>query len=228
MILCMMLHLAKIQKIIGDRAVKIVAVHANEARGRNKIPIAYAEILAANLRACADTGIVQSAIANHSNAASIYHRMVSPALFDGHVEIGTNYLIVDDTCTAGGTLANLRGYIESKGGVVVCISTLAIPTANLEYDISLASNTMARLKYRHPKLDNVCKLEFNYGIECLTEGEAGHFHAAPSIDAIRNRLAAARRDLNISGNEAVDDWASGAAKGFDPDACSSGQIPGSS
>jgi hypothetical protein len=200
----------KIRKIFNNRRPRIVAVHAQEAQGRNKIPMAYAEVLGAILNTYTDPGIVQSSIADHSNAASFYHRMVSPPTFDGYVEKEADYFIVDDTCTAGGTLANLRGYIESKGGVIIGISTLAISTPNLEYDISLAEHTFARLKYRHPELDNLCKQEFNYGIECLTEGEAGHFYAAPSTDTIRNRLAEARRDLNVSRNEEADAGASSA------------------
>ncbi|WP_298724437.1 phosphoribosyltransferase [uncultured Ferrovibrio sp.] len=194
----------KIRKIIKNGQPRIVAVHAQESQGKNKIPMAYAEVLAAILKTYTDPGIVQSVVADHTNAASFYHRMVSPPTFDGYVESGAEYFIVDDTCTAGGTLANLRGYIESRGGIVVGISTLALPTPNLEYDISLAQHTLARLKYRHPELDNLCRQEFNHGIECLTEGEAGHFYAAPSTDTIRNRLAEARRDLNISRNEEAD------------------------
>lgn len=194
----------KIRKIINRRHPRIVAVHAEESQGRNKIPMAYAEVLATILETDTDPGIVQSTIADHSNAQSIYHRMVSPPLFDGYVEAKADYFIVDDTCTAGGTLANLRGYIETKGGNVIGMSTLAISLAKLEYDIALHYHTLARLKRRHPELDSICHQEFNHGIECLTEGEAGHFYAAPSTDTIRNRLAEARRDLNICGNEEAD------------------------
>lgn len=36
------------------------------------------------------------------------------------------------------------------------------------------------------------KQEFGYGIDQLTQGEAGHLKAAQSVDAIRDRITAAR------------------------------------
>jgi len=41
-------------------------------------------------------------------------------------------------------------------------------------------------------MDEYWKQEFGYGIDQLTQGEAGHLKAAQSVDAIRNRIAAAR------------------------------------
>jgi hypothetical protein len=62
----------------ADKArVRVVGVHAQESSGRNRIPLAYAEALAKILNVVTDPGIVQSSIANHGGAASIYHRMVS-------------------------------------------------------------------------------------------------------------------------------------------------------
>ena len=72
------------------------------------------------------------------------------------------------------------------------------------YHISLANETLARLKYRHPRLDVFWLEEFGHGLETLTEGEAGHLFSAPSVDTIRNRLAEARRDLDLGGDEGVD------------------------
>ena len=191
----------QIRLILGARRPLIVGVHAEEATGRNKIPLAYAEVLADSLRLETEPKIVQASIANHSNAKTIYHRMVSQPTFCGPVKSGGLYLIVDDVCTAGGTLANLKGYIEENGGVVVAMSVLAMRNRDLTYWISLAQSTLAKLKYKHAGLDVLWNREFGYGIDKLTEGEAGHLLSAPSVDVIRNRLADARRDLNIEGDE---------------------------
>ena len=56
----------RVREIVGERRIKIVGVHAQEARGRNKIPVAYAEILAHVLDQNAVPEIIQSSIANHS------------------------------------------------------------------------------------------------------------------------------------------------------------------
>ena len=66
-----------IRSQFNDGQTRIVAVHAQEASGRNKIPMAYAEVLARILDLSTDPGIVQSSIANHGGAPSIYHRMMS-------------------------------------------------------------------------------------------------------------------------------------------------------
>jgi hypothetical protein len=194
---------------IGAREPRIVAVHAEESQGRNKIPLAYGEVLAAVLGLDTDPGIVQCSVANHTAAPSIYHRLVSPPVFDGYVEKGADYLIVDDTCTMGGTLANLKGFIEHHGGSVVGMSVLSLSNPRLLYDIDLSGPTRRQITMRHPTLDAFLKEDFGYGIECLTEGEAGNLRAAPSVDTIRNRLAEARRDLGIDGNESSDAGTSG-------------------
>ena len=193
--------------IIGKKMIRIVGVHAEEATGRNKIPLAYAETLSHVLSQPTDPGIVQSSVANHGGAPSIYHRMASQPWFDGNVEKGANYLIVDDMCTAGGTLANLRGFIESNGGTVVAVSVLARKNISEISYISLAPGMAQRLKYKHVSLDTFWAEEFGYGLECLTNGEAGHLHSAPSVDTIRNRLAEARRDIDFDRDEGADNAA---------------------
>lgn len=205
----------QLDHIIDQRPVRIVAVHAEEATGRNKIPSAYAEVLAHVLSQPTDPGIIQASVANHGGAPSIYHRMVSQPRFDGYVEKGENYLIVDDTCTAGGTLANLKGFIELNGGTVIVTSVLARRNINEKSYISLAPGMIQRLKYKHGALDAFWAEEFGYGLECLTQGEAGHLFTAPSVETIRNRLAEARRDIDFIGDEGVDNAAMPPAGGDD-------------
>ena len=40
------------------------------------------------------------------------------------MKAGQDYLVVDDTLTMGGTVASLRGYVESHGGKVVAASVM--------------------------------------------------------------------------------------------------------
>jgi hypothetical protein len=88
------------------------------------------------------------------------------------------------------------------------MSVIALPSRRTEIDISLADTTLRRLKYRHPGLERFWREEFGHELDTLTDGEAGHLRSAPSVDTIRNRLAEARRDLNLYGNEEVDRAAS--------------------
>ena len=45
-------------------------------------------------------------------------------MFDGEVEHGAAYILVDDHVELGGTLANLRGNVEARGASFIAITTL--------------------------------------------------------------------------------------------------------
>jgi len=45
-----------------------------------------------------------------------------------------------------------------------------------------------------PTMDTLWRETFGYGIDYLTQSEAGHLRAAASVDAIRVRIAAARHE----------------------------------
>lgn len=49
----------------------------------------------------------------------IIRRLVKLVRFDGEVVAGQKYLLIDDAVTQGGTIADLRGYIESSGSIAV-------------------------------------------------------------------------------------------------------------
>ncbi len=46
-------------------------------------------------------------------------------MFDGKVEAGTRVLVVGDVVTYGSTIANLRGWLQQQGVIVVGSTTLA-------------------------------------------------------------------------------------------------------
>ncbi|MBA1446265.1 MAG: hypothetical protein M3H12_17680 [Chromatiales bacterium] len=192
----------RIKGQIGKERPVVVPVIAEEATGRNKIPLAYAEVLADHLGTEVSRDIVQSRRAKHTDAGA-FHRIGVQPFFDGPVIEGQSYLIVDDTMTMGGTLANLRGHIEEGGGHVVMASALTGfgPAAN----IAITEKMKQRLLNKHGlDLDNYLKAEFGYGIESLTQGEAGHLRKAPGLDAIRDRIAEARRQTGVDKDQADD------------------------
>lgn len=79
----------------------------------------FGQILANELNLPITFDIVQAVKANHTKA-SAYERIAwGQAIFTGEVERGREYLIVDDTVAMGGTLAGLKGYIETMGGKVI-------------------------------------------------------------------------------------------------------------
>ena len=101
----------------------LVSAHAVERNGLNAIPEALAECLAERLDWPVDPGIIQTNIVGHTGADG-FTRMARQAKFDGPVRRGLKYLLVDDFVGQGGTLANMRGFICQRGGIVLGATTL--------------------------------------------------------------------------------------------------------
>lgn len=181
--------LAKIAVKLEGKSPILVPVLAIESSGKNRIPAVFAEILGnyLGLKVCDD--IVQIVKANHTNAGA-YERIVRQPLFDGEVEVGQNYVILDDTVAMGGTLAALKGYIESQGGCVILAVTLTGFTTP-ELDIVPSQKMLKLVIDKHTQLAEWWQNEFGFQIEYLTQGELGHLRTPSSLDDIRNRLIAA-------------------------------------
>lgn len=87
----------------------------------------------------------------------------------------------------GGTLASLRGYIENKGGQVILAVALTGFDGAASLKISDAMLTAIQNKHGE-QLNEWWKSEVGFGVDKLTQGEAGHLKKAPSIEEIRNRI----------------------------------------
>lgn len=90
--------------------------------GRNRIPAAYADEFTKYGLKLSD--VVQVNKPAHTGA-DMRGRLIRRARFDGEVVAGAEYILIDDTYTMGGTLRDLKDYIESKGGKVVEVTALA-------------------------------------------------------------------------------------------------------
>ena len=109
----------RIAALIGGRKPLVAPVAAVEAGGFNAIPDAMAQLVARTLGLpMADYDIRQSNYVGHTGANG-WLRLATPATFAGSVEEGKDYLLIDDHVGFGGTLANLRGHIETQGGRVI-------------------------------------------------------------------------------------------------------------
>ena len=157
----------------------------------NRIPAVLAEVLAERLGVTAEESIVQTNRSGHTGASG-YHRLAYPALFDGEVETGRNYVLVDDFVGQGGTLANLKGFIEAHGGLALVCTTLT----GKPYSAKLrpGEETLRALRNKHgDELEAWWQENFGYGFDCLTESEARYLERADSAELIRDRLLAARQ-----------------------------------
>ena len=191
-----------LHEAVAGADVLLLPVVAEEALGFNAIPDAMAQILAVELSLPAIAGeIVQTNKVGHTRARA-FQRLVTPALFDGHVEPGGNYVLVDDHVGLGGTLASLRGHIERNGGHVVAMTTLTESRDGRA--ISLRTNTLNMLWEKHGEaLDQLWESQFGYGIGCLTEVEGQILCRQPSVDAIQDFLAQAAVEARGRGLEAA-------------------------
>jgi adenine/guanine phosphoribosyltransferase-like PRPP-binding protein len=100
-----------------------VAPHAVEASGENAIPQTLARATANAADGVTDTDIVQATRVFHTGANRM-ERLNSRAEFDGPVQRGSHYVLVDDVTTIGGTLAELADYIQPGCGFVEGVAVI--------------------------------------------------------------------------------------------------------
>ena len=93
--------IAQINTYANRQRLVILPVSAIESAGFNAIPNVFGEILSARC-ACqfSDTEIVQSNRVHHTRANG-WHRLVTPATFEGTIRAGTRYFLVDDLLASG-------------------------------------------------------------------------------------------------------------------------------
>lgn len=199
-----MSKVAQLHHYIRDNLERtiIVPVVSIEETGANRLPGAFANLLGAIFRLDIDYDVVRHGVRVDSEIVHIntvnrgkaggFHRLVCHPIFEGEVLKDHDYVIVDDTITQGGTLVSLKGYIESRGGRVVCSCTLT----GQERSARLAphSQTVEDLRDKYPELEIFFQKEFGYGFEKLTESEASYLLKVKPQDAesIRNKLVTAR------------------------------------
>ena len=139
-----------------------------------------------------DTNVVQTNIVGHTGADG-YGRLARQAAFDGKIERGCNYLIVDDFIGQGGTLANLRGWIEKKGGRVV--GAVGLTGKPYSAKLRVTEEQLHELRQKHGReFERWWREQFGHSFDCLTQSEARYLARSPDVDTIRGRLAAEMRE----------------------------------
>jgi hypothetical protein len=128
---------------------------------RNVIPHQYAAHLAAMLDGQIDTEIVQSARVGRTKLTRFERLLYQPA-FEGAINHDAAYILVDDVCTSGGTLAALRNHILANGGTICSITTLAHGTGEWR-KLALSRETWQKLS-----------AHFGEGLKTFWMKEIGH------------------------------------------------------
>jgi hypothetical protein len=171
---------------------RLVPVHALEGQGYNRIPAAFAELIAERLDLEIETGIIQVNVVNHTGANG-WQRMARAALFEGAVHIGMRYVLVDDFVGLGGTLANLRGHIVHHGGSV--IGAVCLTGREDSAKLALTIQTLEALRQKYGEALEAWWIEaVGFDFSCLTESEARYLLRVETADAVRAQFLAARSE----------------------------------
>ena len=188
-------RIAEVRSMIAEVSERgepiLVSASAYERGGFNAIPAALAKLLNDRLDTLFDRTVVQTNIVSHTGADG-YGRLARQAAFEGTIEKEREYVMVDDFVGQGGTLANLRGYIEKKGGWVV--GAVALTGKPYSAKLNPSQEQLYELRQKHGSdFERWWKAHFGHTFDCLTQSEARYLARSPDVDTIRNRLAAAVR-----------------------------------
>jgi hypothetical protein len=178
----------RLQELINGLRPTLVSAHAYEKEGVNAIPEIFADELSKALGWPVDSGVLQVNVVSHTGADG-FSRLARQAEFAGAIQAGCGYVMVDDFVGMGGTLANLRGHIESNGGKVLA----AVSLTGKPHSAKLAPTPerLQELRAKHgTKLEHWWIEKFAHGFDALTESEARYLTHTETFDAIRNRIAA--------------------------------------
>jgi hypothetical protein len=178
----------KVIELAGNRMPLLASAHAFEKTGVNAIPEALADELGERTCFPIDGSIVQINVVGHTGADG-FSRLARQALFDGDVVAGADYILVDDFIGQGGTLANLKGYIESNGGKVLGATVLTGKPFSAK--LALTNEQLVALRAKHGNLEDWWRDRFGHGFDLLTESEARYLERTEDADTIRNRITAA-------------------------------------
>jgi hypothetical protein len=176
--------------LLSGRKPLLASAHAYEAEGVNAIPEVFADELAQRLDLVVDSGIVQTNVVAHTGANG-FGRLARQPFFEGSVAAGQDYVLVDDFVGMGGTLANLRGYIEAQGGKVIGAVTLTGKPYSAK--LSLEQTQLQELREKHgTNLESWWQENFGHAFDCLTQSEARYLARTSDVDTIRDRIAEAK------------------------------------
>lgn len=172
----------------------LVSAHAYERNGVNAIPEAFADELAKRLGWEVDGGVVQVNVVSHTGADG-FSRLACQPEFDGPIQSGSEYVLVDDFVGMGGTLANLRGRIEAYGGKV--LAAVALTGKPHSAKLRLERNTLDDLRNKHgTELEHWWQERFGHAFDALTESEARYLVRTPDAGTVRDCIAAAEQAGN--------------------------------
>jgi hypothetical protein len=184
-------QLDSLRDIVGKRRPILVSAHAYERGGVNAIPEVLADVLGARLGWLTDADVIQTNIVSHTGANG-FSRLARQAAFSGPINAGADYVMVDDFVGMGGTLANLRGHVETNGGKV--LAAIVLTGKSYSARLRLTCERLDELRNRHGKeLEDWWQQRFGHAFDALTESEARYLARTADAETVRTRIVAAEQ-----------------------------------
>jgi hypothetical protein len=184
----------------GAILVPVIEWEAANKEGRvNMIPLAYAFRLAELTGLDLTTDIVNMSKGERTGKDAMARILFRPA-FIGAVAPNRDYILVDDAITQGGTMAELRHFIDNAGGTVVLSTSLTAQKDSTQ--IAPREGTLAELQKKFdPEKARQILADFDIAgdLAALTEGEAKYLAKFASLESFAGkadeRLRAERGEL---------------------------------
>ncbi|GHU05073.1 hypothetical protein FACS1894205_4380 [Alphaproteobacteria bacterium] len=124
------------------------------------------------------------------------------------MEKGRTYILVDDVITQGGSINQLKHYIESRGGKVVAVVVMGSSKTKDVDSLQLAMTKEMRIdlesKFGVKELEAFAKDYKLYGgdYRYLTESEARYLKTFKSLEHARKKLGNGNDQIDARGNRA--------------------------
>jgi hypothetical protein len=175
-----------------DAIVPVLQLDANK---RNALPVSYAVLLSQELGVPVLSAVKQCNQVSHTGANAI-SRILGQPMFDGTIPPRTEVLLVDDVVSYGATIANLRGWLEHQGIVVVGATTLAAAFGATK--LIPPGEVMERVLERFP--GQVKKLAENLGFEAsqFTNRELRYLDEIRTPERFERLLRASEKVRNLT------------------------------
>lgn len=139
----------------------------------------------------ADKDIVQVTKVYHTGADPMERLALRPE-FEGAVQVGGRYVLVDDVTSLGGTLAELAHYIQFTGGFIQDVAVIVNAGRNKSLRPDLKT-----IKTLNERFANEIIEIFGIQVDALTANEAQYLVGFRTVDEIRNRLLKAKQEVDL-------------------------------
>lgn len=187
--------LNKFTHYVKQQAI-LLPVLAQEAQGRNKIPLAIALYLEHQFGLKVTLDIGQLTKVSRTALNGLDRVFVIPE-FSGEVLKGQSYILIDDTLTQGGTFASLASHLQQQGALV--LGAIALTGKQYSARLKLDMMLLEQLRHKHGELEETFQTITGYNYAALTHSEARTLVNFKPAEQVKSRILAESDSLDGSG-----------------------------